>query len=46
MLARFDEENLEVVIPEEVNDQNHNDWVLSEEEEQKIIDDFFAAKPE
>jgi hypothetical protein len=46
VLARFDEDNPEIVIPPEVLDQAHNDWALTEEEEQKIIDEFWTQKPE
>lgn len=41
---KFDEENPEVEIPAEVIDEVYNDWVLTEEEELKLIEDFWTGK--
>lgn len=46
VMDKFDEENPEIEIPAEVVDQVHNDWVLTEEEEAKLVDDYWAGKPE
>lgn len=41
---KFDEDNPEIVIPPVVIDEVHNDWVLTEEEEAKLIDDYWMGK--
>ena len=41
---KFDEDNPEVEIPPEVVDEIHNDWVLTEEEESKLIEDYWTGK--
>lgn len=43
---KFDEENPEIEIPEVKADLHYNDWVLSEEEVAKLIDDYWSGKPE
>lgn len=45
-MDKFDEENPEIEIPPEVVDQVHNDWVMTEDEEQKLVEDYWAGKPE
>lgn len=46
MLAKFDDDFPEIVIPPEVVDMVHNDWVLGEDEEAKLIDEYWQGKPE
>ena len=41
---RFDEENPEVEIPDEIVDDVNNDWVLTEEENDALIAKYFADK--
>ena len=41
---RFDEENPEVEIPDEIVDDINNDWVLTEEESEALIAKYFADK--
>ena len=41
---KFDEENPEIEIPPVVVDEVHNDWILTEEEEAKLIDDYWIGK--
>ena len=41
---KFDEDNPEVEIPPEVVDEIQNDWVLTEEEESKLIEDYWTGK--
>lgn len=43
-IARFDEEHPEVEIPPEVVEPIHNDWVLTEEEEHRLIDEYWGIK--
>jgi hypothetical protein len=46
VMEAFDAENPEVEIPAEVQDQVNNDWVLTEEDETKLIDDYLLTKHE
>jgi hypothetical protein len=46
VMDKFDEDNPEIEIPPEVVDSINNDWTLSEEEEQKLVEDYWAGKPE
>lgn len=46
VMEAFDAENPEVEIPAEVHDQVNNDWVLTEEEEAKLIEEYLATKHE
>ena len=41
---KFDEENPEVEIPEEIVDDINNDWVLEPDEREALIAKYFAAK--
>ena len=41
---KFDDENPEIVIPPEVKHDIDNDWVLTEDEEQDHIAQYWAAK--
>ena len=41
---RFDDENPEVEIPDEIVDDINNDWVLTEEENEALIAKYFADK--
>ena len=43
-LTRWDEENLVIVIPEEVVDDIDNDWELTEEDEEAMIQTYQASK--
>ena len=43
-MEKFDEENPEIEIPDEVVDDIDNDWVLSEEEEAQLVTDYWASK--
>lgn len=46
VIEKFDEDFPEIVIPDEVQDVIHNDWVLQEDEEQRLVDDYLAGKTE
>lgn len=46
VLERFDEEFQEIEIPEEVEDEIDNDWVLAEEEWEALLNQYTAAKGE
>lgn len=41
----FDSENPEIEIPDEAEDQVNNDWVLTEEEEARLIEEYLGSKP-
>ena len=43
-LEKFDDENAEIEIPDEVIDDVYNDWVLSEDEEAQLVNDYWASK--
>ena len=43
-VEKFDEENPEVEIPDEIIDDINNDWVLTEEENEALIAKYFADK--
>ena len=43
-LTKWDEENPEIVIPPEVIDDKDNDWVLSEEDEEALIAQYFQSR--
>lgn len=43
-LAKWAEENPEPVLPEDVVSDIDNDWILNEEEEEAVINGYFAAK--
>lgn len=44
MEEKFDDEFNEIEIPDEVVDDIDNDWVLSEEEWDTLIQNYYAAK--
>jgi len=46
ILQKFDDDFPEIEIPNEVIAQANNDWILTEEEEAKLIEDYLAGKPE
>ena len=41
---KFDEENPEIMIPDEVIDDTDNDWQLEDDEKEALITQFTAAK--
>ena len=41
---KFDEENPEVEIPDEIVDDINNDWILDDAEKDALIAKYFAAK--
>ena len=41
---KFDDENPEVIIPDELKDHVDNDWVLDDDEKEALITQFNAAK--
>ena len=41
---KFDDENPEVEIPDEIIDDIDNDWVLTEEENEALISKYLAGK--
>ena len=43
-MEKFDDENAEIEIPDEVIDDVYNDWVLSEDEEAQLVNDYWASK--
>ena len=43
-LTKWEEENPAVVIPPEVVDDLDKDWILTEEEEEQIIAQYFSAR--
>ena len=43
-LIKWDEDNPQIVIPEEIYDDYDNDWILTEEEEEQLIQQYFASK--
>jgi hypothetical protein len=46
MEERFDEEFPEIEIPEEVEDEVDNDWVLAEDEWETLLNNYTAQKGE
>merc|ERR1739844_88396 len=43
---KFDEENPEVLIPEEIVDDIDNDWALTEEENEALMAKYMAGREE
>jgi len=41
---KFDGENPEIVIPDEVVNEQDNDWVLSEYEQEQLIQQYLEKK--
>lgn len=46
MEERFDEEFAEIEIPDEVEDEIDNDWVLEADEWEALLNQYTAAKGE
>lgn len=46
MEERFDEEFAEIEIPDEVEDEIDNDWVLKADEWEALLNQYTAAKGE
>jgi len=40
-LIKWDEENPPVLIPDEIQDEFDRDWVLNEEEEEALVQQYF-----
>lgn len=40
--GRFDDENPEVIIPDEVVDHVDNDWLLDEDEKEQLVTQYHA----
>lgn len=45
-IMKWDEENPPIIIPDEIEDEFDRDWILSEEEEEQLIQQYFQAKEE
>lgn len=45
-LQKWEEDNPIVIIPDEIMDEFDRDWVLTEEEEEELIKQYFLAKEE
>lgn len=43
-MEKFDEENPEIYIPDEVVDDIDNDWPMDEDAETELINAYWAAK--
>lgn len=45
-LSKWEEDNPEVFIPEEIGEEHDGDWVLGEDEEEQLIQGYFTSKEE
>ncbi len=45
-LQKWDEDNPPLMVPDEILDEHDRDWVLTEEEEEQLLQQYFQAKEE
>jgi hypothetical protein len=43
-LQKWDEDNPEILVSDDIDDDMDNDWVLQEDEEEQLINNYFQSK--
>lgn len=45
-MFQYDEDQPEIIIPDEVIDDIDNDWIIKQEEKDEVIENFLAGQQE